>query len=114
MEVSYYTFDANELNDFSGKSDKGAKVVCKIWTDGRVVLCAGGDENDIELYGSSTMVKWIVNIPADTRVSFSWLMFHAQQITNSVLSFLFLLQYYEMSYGLNVEMHKQVSWRFVT
>lgn len=28
-------------------------------------------------------------------------------------TFLFsLFQYYEMSYGLNVEMHKQVSFRF--
>lgn len=28
--------------------------------------------------------------------------------------FCFLLQYYEMSYGLNVEMHKQVCTKFNT
>lgn len=49
VEVFVLFLDAGELNDFSGKT-RGAKVVCKIQADVWVV-CTGGDENDIELYG---------------------------------------------------------------
>lgn len=62
----------------------------------------------ILLYEST--IKWIVN---NFKCVFDY--WHVFSFTLSIIktnlfsfSFLFSLQYYEMSYGLNVEMHKQV------